>query len=626
MCGVTALLRLNNTVVQNNDKIIFKSILNDLTRRGPDYSGIWNDEHVLVGHTRLAITDESQSGNQPMVSDSGRYVMSFNGEIYNHKDLRDRIAKQIGKVNYRSGCDAESLIRYIDTFGFNSAMHMVRGMFAIIVYDIKLKKVLISCDYFGEKKLFYKMCNEYLIISSNITGLSNVSTGLTIDNSFVSDFFKLGFSRGASTIFSEIKSMVPNSVLEINLLTSKNTYQMYTLSSRDRPQEPSGASHIKEALVESVEEQLLGDKPGGLFLSGGVDSTLIAAILKRRAQLLPLAFSADFGDERFNETDIAKQTADDLEMDLKVVSVEPIDAVKYLENINAICGQPFADSSIVSVLKLAETASDYVKYVLTGDGGDEIFFGYNRYKHYEMLMKIRNLVRILGINSSEKFNKLVGDFVKHLISPTNFLMAERLDKALHLATCPQKDLYSAFLTGERLEILLDNQSMTPARDSTGDGLSVTKLRKYDLESYLPNDILFKSDRACMWHSIENRSPFLSEKLFRIVESNTTVNDHIKKNKLKFMIKQMLLDEYPRYSGKLNKKNGFTAPLNVWVSLAIKSFPFAFDTSYIRQQQIFDPQKIINLVNKFKSGHLSYSSLLWSYLCFQCWLEQNRKCV
>ena len=621
MCGISIVfsgLSSKETLQEINE-----NLLSSLGHRGPDGRGIWSGENISLGHTRLALLDLGDGGAQPMMSASGKTVIVFNGEIYNSRDLLNEIRSVRTSYIPRGSSDTEVLCEYLEIFGVSKAVRAINGMYAFGVYDILSSELTIATDLFGEKKLFYKFVNGFLYIHSEIGVLASVGSKSQIRTGFLTEYFDYGFSLGTKTCYDDISSFGQNQITKITLNGTKFTFarEQASLNLTEPQCVPDSQKTALEMLKNSVETQLNGDASGAIFLSGGVDSTTIAAIASRYLGVKLPAFSARFGIADFDEFDIAKTNADILGIEHHTVDVGLSHVSKFLSDIHDVCGQPFADSSIVSVLALSrEVSSRGYKYVLTGDGGDEIFFGYNRYRAAFLIKRLDNAMRTLfGRRSPQYIRNYLAKLIRKIANNESYLSVERLRKLELLLTTSDQVNPCIFFPNLSKQLLSFKNNELPMDSVTE--LSPDHLRSWDLENYLPNDLLFKGDKGCMWNSVENRAPFLTQSILA-VSNKLSIDHHLSLFDQKRHLKNILGGIFPEYVHK-NKKMGFSAPLSLWVTNEMSAR--FFDRVSIARQGIFQPKSIERLKVAFEKDRNTNVTSLWSYICFQNWYERFNRC-
>ena len=622
MCGIAGFCNLPNDWRDNIERMNHR-----LEHRGPDSEGIWsNDDHSMVlGHRRLSILDLSEAGDQPMLSHSKRYVIVFNGEIYNHKDLKRELEKGGRMASFNGHSDTEILLAYIEAYGFEEALKASKGMFAIALYDRKTGSLRLSRDRIGEKPLYFGYIGNGFVFASEIGAIREHSCfKAEIDRTALSLYFRCGYIPAPYSIYRGISKLMPGSILEIDPpYTQPSIYKYWDISDRaaqlsDQPFDGTyedSVDEIERLLKESVASQMISDVPLGAFLSGGIDSTTIVALMQSVSSESVKTFSIGFHDDRYNEADFARQTAEYLETDHTELYVTDKDALAVIPKLSDIYGEPFADSSQIPTLLVSELARKKVTVSLSGDGGDELFCGYNTYTIIENTWnKIRHIpypIRMLA-------GKTLG-----MISPYH---NGKIHKAGHyLLSRSGEDLYSRVGTVVPLteKIVKDVPFVYDKGFSGGcQGLGLRQdLMLKDLMIYHPDDILVKVDRSAMSVSLETRVPMLDKDVVEFALSLPL--DYKYKDGIS---KRVLRDVLYRYIPKemMNRpKKGFSVPIADWLTDGdLRDWmEDLLNESLIRRQGILDG-KAVGRIKKDFIKHKVSSEMIW-YLCmFQQWYQKE----
>ena len=386
MCGIFGLLGKLASCEKS------KKGLSLLSHRGPDGEGQWHDHsrRVFFGHRRLAIIDVSSNGDQPMVSNCGRFVVIFNGEIYNHTELRERLKCQNSHISWRGHSDTETLVVAIQTWGFEYTLKQLNGMFAFAVWDNKYEQLLIARDRVGEKPLYYGNFNDGFGFTSELKAFNCIPNwDKELDRSSLTKFLRHGYICAPSSIYSNIRKLKPGHFVVVDAFgkyVSEQTcyWNLLDITKKDTTPLVTGDTKttvnlVEQQLYESVNSRLLSDVPVGAFLSGGIDSSLIVALMQKLSLNRVKTFSIGFEENNFNEAPFAKSVAKHLGTEHHEFYVSPSECLDVIPQLPEIYDEPFADSSQIPTYLVSKLARQNVKVALSGDGGDEFFCGYNRY-------------------------------------------------------------------------------------------------------------------------------------------------------------------------------------------------------------------------------------------------------
>jgi asparagine synthase (glutamine-hydrolysing) len=640
MCGFSGFK--NN---QSNNLYDYNYILNQMTllleHRGNDHVGKWYDYNDNVGfsHNRLSILDLSENGQQPMYSNSKRYVIVFNGEIYNHLKLRELFPFNFV---WKSNSDTETLIEAIEFFGLDKCLNLIEGMFAFSIWD-KLKKTLILVrDRFGEKPLYYTFQNDNFIFSSEIKSIKSFpNLKFTINNNSLYSFLKCGFVNSNNTIYNEIQKIEPGSYLifsnnslkkinyyiiqnEINYST-KNPYNLsYNEAIRD----------LDTLLIKSIQQQLLSDVNIGVYLSGGVDSSLIASIYQIKLSSIPInTYTIAYGNTKFDERFQAKEISNFLNTNHTEIILNKNCIINSIENIQNSLDEPYADISMLPMVFLSKSASLNNKVVLSGDGADELFCGYNRYSLINnKIFKINKQIKSLISYALTLTNPFLFNFIKQIVYKfnKNVFYSKNYDKNLYklIDLLKAKDLFEIYFiiisNSFKNDILKNNNSFSITDNLKIDNkFSYTQqLMIFDTLTYLPNNLLYKYDSSTMLNTIEGRAPFLDKNIFdfawRLPERfkfNEFNNKVILRDILKSYLPNMLINKH---------KNGFSPPVSDWLRNELKDFTFdILNFKKINEQGLLNPSIIETKLKQHMSGNHNWQNELWNVLMFQIWFDKNK---
>ncbi len=621
MCGISGIISKSDV-----RQIIFAKNFNKILKhRGPDGNGIWYSKKndVCFFHTRLAIQDLSNNGHQPMISSSNRYIISFNGEIYNHLKLR----KLIPEFKWRGLSDTETLLELIDHFGINETLNKIEGMFAFALYDVNQNKIILARDRFGEKPLYYGFYENNFIFTSELKVLNFLKTEKNINVNSLNFYFNYLSIPSPHTIFNNFYKLSPGCFIVLNtsdLDTKKiqekkyyNKKKIVYENSNKKIKNYQKPDLLEDLLSSSIEDMMISDKPVGAFLSGGIDSSIICSLLSKRLGKKIKTFTIGFENKDYDESIFAKKISSYLNTDHHEHIFNDNDIKSIIPKIPLVYDEPFSDSSQIPTYLVSEIAKKNVTVALTGDGGDELFGGYNRYLLTNKYWPILNLTpfffrqvigNILGNQSiqkySEKLNK-IGVKLRNIKTikdlyfnyTTELNMASRILKNEYHNQIPKDNFQDKSL------IQLNN---------------VEKMMYFDVERYLPDDLLCKVDRASMFHSLETRAPFLNHKIYEY-SLKIPFDEKIYKNNTKVILKSILSKYIPKKIFERPKK-GFGIPIKHFLFNQLREwsksilFDKYYEDSFLDQKEV---QKFWELTDKNK---LDLSSTIWSIISYRIWLK------
>ena len=657
MCGIFGLI--NNQKLTNDNQFI-SSVVETLRHRGPDFQNFWSniDKKILLIHTRLSILDITKNGNQPMLSSSGRFVAVYNGEIYNHKDLRKKILSEKKFSTWKSSSDTETLLEMIEHYGVSETLKQIDGMFAFSIIDQKENIIYMARDKVGEKPLYFGFIDNDFIFSSELKPIkTHPDFKKEIDNYSLNEFIKYGYIKNPNCIYKNLYKLPPASFVKIglneiysNTLKHKfqeqfdcmiNKYWNFKLQPLEKKYSflnfKDTANNLDLELTQAVSKQLLSDVPIGCFLSGGIDSSLITALMQKLSSSKVQTYTIGFSNHFYDESRYAKKIASKLGTDHNEIILDMNDTFDDLQNLWNIYDEPFADSSQIPTLAVSKFASQNVKTVLSGDGGDELFGGYNRYfltsnlwsKISLIPFPLRKLLSKLIINIPDKFYYLFEKIILNILNNTEVnLLEDKLKKVgERLAYVKSKeDLYFSLLNFWSPEdnILIKYERTANNNLNQFSNIFEENMMYEDKITYLPDDILCKVDRAAMKNSLETRAPFLSTNILNFSYNcplKYKINNKKKKGKiiLKEILKKYLPDEL------INRpKMGFGIPLREWFNTD-KYKNYVFDTlnlKKIKEQNIINHKYLKKILDEHFSGKRNWENRIWITLTFQNWYDNQ----
>ena len=623
MCGITGFYNKNNSISQN--KVKLSRMTSRIKHRGPDSMGLWTEHNngIYLGHRRLSIIDLSKKGDQPMVSKNGRYVIVFNGEIYNFKKLRNYIHSKVN-LKFSNNTDTVVLLELINIVGIKKALKLVHGMFSIAVWDRKTKNLYLARDKFGEKPLFYYLDQEQIIFASELKSIKSYFglEKLKIDETSIKLYCSLGYIPAARAIFKNTFKVKPNQILTINSgkIIEKSLIK-FREESRCEPEE------LESMIERSVKKMMVADVEIGCFLSGGIDSSLVASLMQKNSIKKIKTFSIGFYENEYDESVHAKKIADYLNTDHSEIKLSANDLINNIYKIPQLFDEPFGDSSCLPTEIICKHASKNVKVVLSGDGADEIFLGYNRYLFGEKIRKLNTIVPLIFRNILSKILRTIPNEFYNLVSnPIRKSLGlqglthkiEKVAKLLNFES--NSDFYKKLniIDNELSDFLEDQSSLFEQSNKLQ---FIESIQENDLNYYLSNDILVKVDRCSMFHSLEVRAPFLDVDLTNFA-SAIPVNQKLKNNKLKFTLKEILKNYLPIYLFD-RPKMGFAIPIEKWLNQ--KETSKIFDEIFYETEwnEVFlDKNNLVKKWESYKRFKNHIPTLIWNYAMMGLWAREN----
>ncbi len=656
MCGITGIF--GNLRKEEFDSSIHEMSAT-LNHRGPDDAGTWiNEENgVAFGHQRLSIIDLSSAGHQPMVSHCGRFTTVFNGEIYNHLQLRDKLNTSANKQSWKGHSDTETLVTAFSQWGIEKTLQQLVGMFAIAVWDFKEKRLFLIRDRFGEKPLYYGWSNGVFLFGSELKALQKYKRfSNQIDRGALSLYMKYMYVPTPYSIFRDIYKLEPGCILQIDKGTKPptlplfapfrdqgiNIAQWYSISNMAQAGQKNlitdqndAVDLIEKTLLESVRSQLISDVPLGAFLSGGIDSSVITALMQKVCKDPVKTFTIGFEESSFNEAIYAKEVSRHLGTEHHELYVTSSDAFKVIPHLPTLYDEPFADSSQIPTYLVSKLARESVTVSLSGDAGDELFGGYNRYlwgsrvwnKVRWMPLIVRQTLGVainkISVNTWDSIgNSLPNSSRVSLMGDKAHRMAHRLKNVKSL-----DDVYHSLVTEGYKEdglVVNDKAALITKLDNNDivSGIVDSEHRMMLLDSltYLPDDILTKVDRAAMGVSLETRIPFLD---YRVAELawRLPLDTKINNGETKWPIRQVLYKYVPKVLIE-RPKAGFAIPVGQWIRGPLREWAAdLLNEERIRREGYFNPELVQQLWQQHLSGKYDWTPRLWAILMFQAWLDK-----
>lgn len=627
MCGINGVI-----LKKSSTKTIFQlqKMNSVIVHRGPDDEGVFEyseDKYsVAMGMRRLSIID-LQNGNQPFYNHDKSVVIVFNGEIYNFKTIKSELEHQ--NIIFKTSSDTEVLLKLYETFGVKG-FKQLDGMFGFSIFDRKAQKVFIARDYFGEKPMYYTSNQEGLFWSSELKSLLQVIPKPTINTQVLPLYFQLTYIPEPYTIYHNIHKLKANSLLIYNL--TNHTYEIETIFPPPSTQKidisfEEAQTTIFNLLNESVARRSVADVALGTFLSGGVDSSIVSWLLAQQNSTPIHTFSIGFKKKIFDESDKARKVAQLIGSYHNEFVLDENDLSDDLDRVLLNFDEPFADSSALASYIVSKEARKFMKVALTGDGGDEVFGGYNKYMmgRYNRIYTnifpnalhqplISFLDKIQKNNDDRGLRFKLQKLLKSVTYDNGFY-----ENIISLAF-PKNELHSLFLP--EIQFTTSVTSMINELHLS-EHFSLTDFRIIDKHISLEGDMLPKVDRTSMLASLETRAPFLTRALWEFT-LQLPENFLIKGNQKKYILKKTFENYFPK--GFLNKsKHGFGVPVGDWLRSSLREELMSYsELHFLQNQQIFQPEYIQRLVNEHLSATKDHTFKVWTFYIFQKWYKHNVK--
>jgi len=651
MCGITGFWTRRRDYRGAMGSIV-SGMANAIAYRGPDDHGSWVDEDagIALGHRRLSIVDLSPLGRQPMMSARGRYVITFNGEVYNHGTLRAELTAVGAAPAFRGYSDTEVMLAAIEAWGLEAAVKRFVGMFAFALWDRQARALHLVRDRLGIKPLYYGWAGETLMFGSELKAFgAHPRFRPEIDRGAIALLMRLGCIPAPHCIYRGVSKLLPGTILTLTSPEPRDASLSTFWCARDvaergvaapftgTPRE--AADQLESLLREAVGLRMVADVPLGAFLSGGVDSSTVVALMQAQSDRPVRTFSIGFADDQHNEAHHARAVASHLRTDHTELYVSPEDALTVIPSLPDLYDEPFADSSQIPTYIVSRLARRHVTIALSGDGGDELFAGYNRHLWTTRLWRaMRWLPPPLRIASSRALAAVPAAALDRMVRfvmpvvPRAFGVpapASKLQKIARAfsASGPNAIYESLAAQWEAPESLVlgavvpPTASTDPSRQPTFDHV-VERMLYLDLVTYLPDDVLTKLDRASMAVSLEARVPLLDH---RVVEFAWRIPRamKIRDGQSKWILRQVL-DRYVPRRLIDRPKSGFSVPLDAWLRGPLRAWAEALlDPRRLREDGFLDPVVVRRHWAAHLSGRRNLGDRLWNVLMLQAWLDTRR---
>ncbi len=637
MCGVVGYVGQTKY-----PEICLKEMVNAINHRGPDNTGIWADSNIGLGHARLSIIDLSSAGHQPMHSVSRNFVMIFNGEIYNHNEIRMEL-NSLYERKWIGHSDTETLLEAIEQWGLEATLNKTKGMFSIALWDKRNRNLYLARDRMGEKPLYYGWVDNQFVFASELKAIKKFPKfNNSIDRNALALFLRFNSIPSPYSIYEDIFKLEPGTIIQFNADSKKIVKSTYWSTEEEFIKSSSSVfsgnfedavNQLELILSVAVSSQMESDVPLGAFLSGGVDSSLIVALMQSQSAKKVNTFSIGFNNADFNEAEHASMVSKHLGTNHSELYVNESDAIDVIPNLPHIYDEPFADSSQIPTYIVSKFAKQNVSVALSGDAGDEIFGGYNRYVYAERMfnriqkipVSFRRIISKAILSTPEdKLEKLLGVITSKsyanigdkLHKAAGILSAESVHDS-HFKLVSQIHNPENWLVNSKEYKTIFNHDISRFKGLN----SVEKMMVNDLVTYLPTDILTKVDRAAMAVSLETRIPFLDPDVIKF--SASLPMDYKIKNGVTKLILREILYKHVKKDLIERPKMGFAVPLADWLRGPLQDWAESLlDENRLNKEGFFN----VKLVRRKWQEHIcnkrNWHHQLWNVLMFQSWLERN----
>ncbi len=626
MCGITGWIKLSSNT-RDHSEAVLHSMCETILHRGPDSEGVWMDDTVALGMRRLSIID-LKTGDQPVFNEDCSVVAMQNGELYNYREVRDELAKKGHRFTTKT--DTEIIPHLYDEYG-EDFVDYINGMFAISLWDSRKKKLILARDRFGEKPLYYGVFDGKLIYASEPKAiLAHPSVKADLDLDALRHYLSYDYVPAPRSIYKGISKLPAANVLTVENGEVK-THQYWKLDWSEQGARATGfdttAANLRDLLSDAVRMRLVSDVPLGILLSGGIDSSTVAAFATHHATEKVKTFSIGFEEDSFDESKYARRVARHLNTEHYEDKLSAATAGDLISEVGEWLDEPMSDGSLIPTYLLARFVRQHVTVALGGDGGDELFAGYPMYRAHQLMRKYLVVPRFVR-------SGLIEPVVNRLpVSTKNMSFdykAKRFVRGANLDTVERHHTWFGSFAAADHERLLTrdvlNNSSGDIYANAQDLLSrsnasddIEQMQQLDISYYLAEDILTKVDRAAMAVSLETRAPFLDSRIGQFAAS-IPVDYKLRGGKGKFILKRAVEPLLP--AEILNRpKKGFGIPIAEWLIGRLN--PLMHDLlgeERLRDQGLFDAKYVNQLIDEHETGRASHHKQLWTLLVFHLWFD------
>lgn len=647
MCGITGFWSFTEQLSGLSLDRIVQEMADQLTSRGPDSSGAWweKEAHLAFGHRRLAIVDLSATGHQPMTSASGRFVMTYNGEIYNAPELHENLVEK--GYSFRGTSDTEVILAACEAYGVEDAVKQLIGMFAFALWDARDRKLHLVRDRLGVKPLYWGLHQQTLFFGSQLKSFRpHPLWRPELNRDILPNFFRFCYIPGPSSIYKGIQKLTPGCIATIegkNKITVKPYWSMEEAIRQGRIQQPDRSplewvDQLDALLKDAVKRCMVSDVPIGAFLSGGIDSSTVVALMQAQSSSPVQTFSIGFEEESYNEAPHATAVARHLGTRHHELYLRSSEALEIIPTIPEWCDEPFADSSQIPAFLVSRLAQKHLKVCLSGDGGDELFAGYARYfqanRFWDRLSPIPLTLRKMAAVGIKSLSVAQWDVLNGLIpgGRTRPFIGDKAHKLASLLTCPdRKALYLNLISlwDNPASLVVDRKKSAESlpspwladADRSGNAF-IEEMQYIDSLTYLPDDILSKVDYASMAVSLESRVPLLDHRVVEFAWS-IPLALKLKHPEGKWILRQVLKKYVPE-SLTERPKMGFGVPIDQWLRGPLRPWAEELLSEPSLKNAGLNVNPIRQRWEEHQSGIRNWHYSLWPVLMFQAWYQSVEK--
>ena len=625
MCAIAGIIDVKTSVKD----VEIEKMVDTMGLRGPDDQGIYIDDHVGLAHRRLSIIDV-ESGHQPLCIDNGKFVIVYNGEIYNFQELKKEL--QETGIAFNTSSDTEVVLQAYKIWGIEECVKRFDGMFAFAIYDQRAHRLLLARDRFGEKPLYYQIEGGRILFASELKAFCPNSSKYSIDKTALNLFLSLSYIPAPYTIYQGIRKMRAGHYFSVDTRTGKYEDVEYYNANNEIDESlhdvETAKNEIKDLLKDSVQKRMVSDVPLGAFLSGGIDSSIVCCLMSRLSNQPINTFSIGFKEKDYDETERAKLVAQHIKSYHTQYTLDYSDVLDVLDDIILYYDEPYGDSSAIPSFYVAKLAKEKISVVLTGDCADELFGGYEKYLADYYVRKYLSYPKFL-----RKIFEMAIERCPITPSTNNFL--RKAKKVIRYSQDSGFNLYYDMMclgfNDKSRKCLLKDDVYDDIKDiyrKMWDEIpsSYSYLQKeqiMDTKGVLEGDMFPKMDRACMHVSLENRAPFIDKRIYHFA-LNLSDDLKIKGNNKKYILKEAFKDVLPEETLKF-KKSGFGVPVDYWFRNELKEdLEFLLSKDFIEKQGLFDFDYIHKMFEDHMNCKENFKFQLWNLFVFQKWYTKIYK--